>query len=252
MKSAEFRLAAAACRASYGDVSAVSDVTKIDWSRFILLCRRHRIQGLAHAGLRELDAPVPAVASEPLAADARRIAAANLLAIAETGRLLDSFQSADLPILFVKGVSLAALVYPQPLVKMNWDIDLLIDPAALHAAARTLVDLGYRHVVPATGLERWHGLRKESAWTNGVAHIELHTRLADNPAMIPSIDVFSPRQIVTLQGSLPVPTLADDELFAYLCVHGASSAWFRLKWITDLAAMLHGRSTDDIHRLFDR
>jgi len=49
-----------------------------------------------------------------------------------------------------------------------------------------------------------------------------------------------------------LPTLARDEQFAYLCVHGASSAWFRLKWISDLAGVLHGQSGEMIERLFER
>jgi len=35
-------------------------------------------------------------------------------------------------------------------------------------------------------------------------------------------------------------------------VHGASSAWFRLKWITDLAALLHPKPAEEIARLYDR
>jgi hypothetical protein len=35
-------------------------------------------------------------------------------------------------------------------------------------------------------------------------------------------------------------------------VHGASSAWFRLKWITDFAALLHRQGGDETGRLFRR
>jgi hypothetical protein len=35
-------------------------------------------------------------------------------------------------------------------------------------------------------------------------------------------------------------------------VHGASSAWFRLKWISDFAALLHGRGAEDIRRIYDQ
>jgi hypothetical protein len=49
-----------------------------------------------------------------------------------------------------------------------------------------------------------------------------------------------------------LPTLTRDELFAYLCVHGASSAWFRLKWISDLAGLLHRQSGEMIERMFYR
>jgi hypothetical protein len=42
---------------------------------------------------------------------------------------------------------------------------------------------------------------------------------------------------VAISGSLALPTLAEDDLFLYLCVHGASHCWFRLKWIADIAAL---------------
>src|SRR6202008_1164170 len=59
-------------------------------------------------------------------------------------------------------------------------------------------------------------------------------------------------QMVSITDGIALPTLANDELFAYLCVHGASSAWFRLKWVADLAAFLGGRSPEEIARLHDR
>ena len=47
-------------------------------------------------------------------------------------------------------------------------------------------------------------------------------------------------------------TLRTDELFAYLCVHGASSAWFRLKWIADVGALLGPAPPAEIERLYRR
>ena len=49
-----------------------------------------------------------------------------------------------------------------------------------------------------------------------------------------------------------LPTLERDFLFAYLCVHGASSAWFRLKWIADLAALISGDDEAEVERLYRR
>ena len=47
-----------------------------------------------------------------------------------------------------------------------------------------------------------------------------------------------------------LPTLRTGELFAYLCVHGASSSWFRLKWIADLAALVSSRTESEVGRLY--
>jgi hypothetical protein len=38
--------------------------------------------------------------------------------------------------------------------------------------------------------------------------------------------------------------LATDDLFAYLCVHGARHSWSRLKWLADLNALIASRNLD--------
>lgn len=116
--------------------------------------------------------------------------------------------------------------------------------------AALLEVMDYRRVQPARAMASekfaaWHALRKESTWQkqgSGI-QIDLHTRLADNPRLIPGIGIVSPRQTVPLLPGIALPTLGNDHLFAYLCVHGSSSAWFRLKWICDLAALAERSAT---------
>ena len=68
-----------------------------------------------------------------------------------------------------------------------------------------------------------------------------------------SIVVCTQNRAELLRGALEsLSDLATDELFAYLAVHGASSAWFRLKWISDFAALVHGRAGEEIVRLYRR
>jgi hypothetical protein len=82
--------------------------------------------------------------------------------------------------------------------------------------------------------------------------IDLHTRLGDNPGIIPNVGLASPRQTVEVAPGIRLPTLARDELVAYLAVHGASSAWFRLKWITDFSALIHDCTPEELERLCRR
>jgi hypothetical protein len=117
-----------------------------------------------------------------------------------------------------------------------------------------LEQLGFRLVVPLESslLERWHRQRKESVWRSSDGlYLDLHSRLADSPRLIPAIDASSPQRPVEVAPRIALPTLAGDELFAYLCVHGASSAWFRLKWIADLAALLSHCGDEEIERLYE-
>jgi hypothetical protein len=44
--------------------------------------------------------------------------------------------------------------------------------------------------------------------------------------------------------------LRADDLFAYLCVHGAVDGWFRLKWLADIGAILSRATGDEAERLY--
>lgn len=259
MNSPEFELLMACCRSTQS-IQTVPDLhcssAHVDWPTLLHLSRRHRVQGLvAQAIYKSRVAPPPAIAAA-IADDAAAVAEANLRAAAESKRLLECFGEAAVPLLFVKGLSLSALAYSDPFVKMSSDIDILVDPAHLEAAANVLAGLGYTSVIPrsksSVGLAKWHGRNKESVWIrpDRDSVVELHTRLADHAALIPGIGISSPWQEVRIGPELLLPTLNTSDLVAYLCVHGASSAWFRLKWIADLAALIHAakEGVEDLYR----
>ena len=82
--------------------------------------------------------------------------------------------------------------------------------------------------------------------------VDLHVAAADNPMLIPGITAYSPTQEVDIGNGIRLKTLARDELVAYLAVHGASSLWFRLKWIADFAALVDGSSGMEFRRLYMR
>lgn len=254
LAATEFRLGVECCRWTYagGDGRAVGALAaNADWDRFLGLARRHRVQAIIWHCLSSLETDVPAEVSRALSDDAAAIVERNLLAASASRRLLVAFRAAGIDPLFIKGLTLAALAYPNPFLKMSWDVDVLVPPDAVADAAAALKDIGYRLLVPSKAPEQWHRTRKESLWCgpDGL-QLELHSRLADNIELLPTLDTASPRQDVEISLGLALPTLRDRELFAYLCVHGASSAWFRLKWITDLAALLHGRSAQRVGELY--
>ena len=253
----EFALLVRCCRWNFNkaeQASAIEPGQDLDWHLFVALAGRHRVQGLAWNALAKRAESLPDHAKQALSSDARSIAATNLAIAAECQEIRLAFERAEVPLLFVKGLSVGALAYRSPLLKMGWDIDLLIDPGALDRAASLLSERGYQLCEPRNlaALGRWHGWSKESVWSDGRFHVELHTRLADNGLLIPTIDVRSARQDVAITPQISLPTLAEEELLAYLAVHGASSAWSRLKWIADFAALLEGRSGEEVERLYRR
>lgn len=260
--SPEFRLAVECCRHNFGCNISSTELIVPDsgeWSRFIRLARFHRIEGLVWNCLSRRNLEVPEEVRAAFSAAATSIAAHNLQAAAASGSLQKYFEGANVPLLFLKGLTLGALAYGNPALKSAIDIDLLIDPRDLGKAAGLLRNRGYRLAAPrASRNDRvpyaWHRMWKESVWSKEepASQIDLHTRPADNRRLIGGISVHSPRQWLDVIDGVRLPTLADDELFAYLAVHGASSAWFRLKWISDFAGIMHGRSRTEIERLYRR
>ena len=253
-------LAVECCRASFCGARlnrADLPLATIDWSRFLRLARFHRIEGLVWNALSNCADSMPEAARYALAGHATAIAAHNLTAAADCRELLSRFQAERVPILFLKGLTVGALAYGNPALKAAIDIDLLVDPADLAKAAGLLRQCGYRLTTPRESaadaiLHAWHRSWKESVWMKSAPRlqIDLHTRVADQRQLLPNLDVHSPRQLVTVGNDIQLPTFANDELFAYLAVHGASSAWFRLKWISDFAALLDAVSAERLDQLF--
>lgn len=254
----EFALAAACCRwppSAERDAAVARAATRIDWPLFAAVVDRHRVAALVWAALRRSGVTMPPDIRDRLSTAAAAVAAQNLELAAASIRLKRAFDGAGVPILFVKGISLGELAYHDISLKAGWDIDILVPPERVADAAVILEEAGFGLISPAPPLGRerlllWHGFWKESTWRDGGGvHVELHSRLADNRALIPRIDWRSPRQDVAVMGHL-LPTLRTEELFAYLCVHGASSSWFRLKWIADLAGFLSPYDDREIERLY--
>jgi hypothetical protein len=257
--SPELRLLADCCRSCFlsrSEKDASFDTGTVAWDRLLDLARFHRIEGLVWTGLAASDAAVPQPVAEELRTAAASIAANNLRAALECRHLLADFERARVPLLFLKGLTLGALAYRNPSLKSGIDIDLLVAPADLSRASQLLLARGYQLDIPrdVSALHRWHRRAKESVWVKASPQlqIDLHTRTADTRWLIPSIDVHSPAQLVDVGSGIRLPTLADEQLFTYLAVHGAWSAWYRLKWIADFAAFVERCGPDSVARLHQR
>lgn len=260
MGDAELQLIVEACRSTFPGRAPVIALPRPDihWDRIVALSRRHRIQGLIWQGLEPVRNEIPGDFYDCLREDAEKVVRSNLQIAAESVRLLCLFQAEKLDMLFLKGLALGALAYGNPYLKMGWDIDLLVAPNQLDRGCQLLRTAGYYPAIPEAANDRqlasWHHSRKESVWrtANGAFYVDLHTRLADNPSMLRNVGVDSSRQYAELGDGIRLPTLGTEELFAYLAVHGASSAWFRLKWAADLAGFLSTKSSSQIEWLYGR
>ena len=258
--SPEFLLTAACCRwppSADRDAAVRMRAATVRWPRFVDVVRRQRVEGLVHASLAAARVVAPVEVQRALAASAAQTARQNLAFAAESVRLLRLFQEAAIAIVFVKGIPLSLLAYGTLSVKKSWDIDMAVPPEKVSEASAILIAAGYRRMLPSSDIPDsrfgiWMDLCKESIWrheTSGIV-VEMHSGLVDNPMLLPGVTAGSEQQLVPLGGGAALPTLRKDELFSYLCVHGATHAWSRLKWIADVAALIKQDDDAELDRLY--
>ena len=257
--STEFALAAACCAWPLTDerLQAIRGRSvSVDWALFAKAANLHRIEGLVWHALDKAGVDLPEPIRISLRNKAAGIARDNLLSAVESRRLAEAFSTAQVPLIFVKGLTLAVLAYESLALKKAIDIDLVVPSGHIAEAGEILTAAGYSVRKPRalSSLVSWHGHLKESVWVHPekMFHVDLHTRLVDNPLLLQGVDPEAPARLVQVAPGISLPTLGEDALFSYLCVHGASSAWFRLKWLADVAALISHAPGAAVEDLYDR
>jgi hypothetical protein len=231
-----------------------------DWNAVALTAQRQRVAGLVYDALLAGGVQLPAASAAEFARRAQAIFRKNLLLAAETCRLQKLLDTAEIPSVALKGVALAQLAYGSLKVKDTHDIDLLVPEDRAVAAMALLERDGYALSFPSSQLsatQRSAVVRysREVAFIHRDSRVftELQWRVADNPELLKDVHAGSPTQnVVVAQNdvvadALSVRTLARDDLFAYLCIHGAHHAWSRLKWLADLNAFIAATGADVVH-----
>jgi Uncharacterised nucleotidyltransferase len=218
----------------------------LDWELFLRWCRRQRVVSLVFDALSQVKSPsVPAAVFERLRAGSQQRAQTSLRQIAESLSLIRALGDAGIGALCIKGPTLSQLAFGSPSLRDSRDIDLLVAPPNFEAARLMLQAKGYRRIKPDLALPglllgSYRGLTHEFIYrAPSGSVVELKHRLHPTASLL-ALDVEDllrrPR-FVDVAGQ-HIPTLPDLELFLYLCTHGSRHAWFRLKWIADIAALV--------------
>lgn len=254
----EFALLAAATARPIGVAQAEAVESAIahpiDWAVFERLVARHRIAPLAFECLSAMRDRVPDHAYVQLRAAAMNDRANALQLAGVLARVIARLSDVGIDALSMKGPTLAMLAFGDASLRQCRDLDILIPPERLEAALAALAP-DCRLIHPAgfdtsEQLRLWARIMKDVMLLHEPtgAVIELHWRLADNPHLVPAT-VATPRRSVKV-GPADIPVLGADDLLLYLCVHGATHCWFRLKWLADVRALI-ADEPDAIARFHD-
>jgi len=259
--SPEFSLAAACAMWPPSDrrteAIRIAATGPLDWARFLRVVRRHHVLGLVHDGLTRAQPEVPPEIVRQIGAQAATLVHENLAMAGEAVRLQRLFDDAGLPVLFLKGSSLAVLAYGNLGLRRCKDIDLLVSRETLRPAIALIERAGYRRFDPPPGisdaqLQLLMSLRKDIDFVHKETglRLDLHWQLFLNPHAMDAVSVWAASRVVPLTGKMGLRTLGQEDLFTYLCVHGALITWRSLKWLADIGALLATEPEGGAARLY--
>jgi hypothetical protein len=223
-----------------------------NWESFEGIVRRNRISPLVHRALTRAGVDLPNALAETLAIRTHAAARRSLVLARESVCMQRALEGEGIVSMIVKGTPLAMLAYGELGLKEAADIDLLVTAKDALKARRLLLRLGGRMdpLLTEDEFARFVEHDKEAVFVfdDSKVTVELHWRLVTHRTLLQGVDACGPEQFVTFPGGT-LRTLADEPLFAFLCLHGGFHNWSRLKWLADVGAFLGGRSSEQVEHL---
>lgn len=186
--------------------------------------------------------------------------------LAAANTISENFVTAELNHLFFKGPALTGQVYPEKLaMRVSDDLDILISHNDIGKAIQILGELGY----VVKGLEEdecldidsiSHFIENHSNHLRGrdigfvstalpARNIDLHWKLVDDFSFYSDTGaLLSTKELInTNLGQLS--TLPINSHFVYLCAHGYSDCFFRLKSLVDIFVIMNHDAFDVVEVL---
>ena len=216
-------------------------VRGVDWEAFLALAQANRLLPLAHRALTERT-DVPETVRSRLSVFFAENGRHALALSAELRRLVGGMEGAGVRALAYKGPALAARAYGHLALRTYSDLDLLVAPDDVPAAAGVLGAAGYESVYRLTPAQDAVFRRTDGDYPyhhpRTAALVELHCHVSSTRfgVPLPTPALIERARPVTIGGG-EVPAPADDDLLLALCLHGTKHRWARLEWLAAAAAL---------------
>jgi hypothetical protein len=216
----------------------------MDWDYLTETAFSHGVMPLLYRSLDTAAAScVPSAIRQKLRLRFLANACRNHFLVMELTRIVEQFRSAGIAAVPFKGPVLAISVYGDVALRQFCDLDILIHRRDVITARDVLNSANYANsygIGPAQEAALI-GLQKDlqlTSRTHGTI-VELHWSLDPERRFhrFSDVTVWDRLTQAHLEGK-NVPSLSAEDLFLYLCAHGANHCWDRLSWVSDVAEVL--------------
>lgn len=216
-------------------VEAIND--GIDLNHFFSLATRHGLLPLIHSSWNNC---CPELIPENIAADIKRtvrsIGISNLGKVGVLIQLINLLAEHNISVVAFKGPLLACNLYNDLSLRPFCDLDVLVSINDVSSVYEILNKSGYTPEIQFSHSQLKHLITTEDNLNfihsqSGVI-VELHWELSGRclPHAL-TMDIFQDRLIDAQLLNHTIPSLSNEDLLIYLCIHGSKHIWSRLEWL---------------------
>lgn len=213
----------------------------LQWPLVLERAYPHQVYPLLYRNLCELGFPgVPPAIQAELKRAYLANALRNQLFAEELARLLKLLAEAGIPVIPLKGVTLAQSLYGDPAARVCSDIDILVPPEKVAQAMDLIPAAGYRSDFNDcffSQVVRRHGRHYDAVReTRGISFLlELHWKLVQHSSRDTDAvqDLWAGSCPQALFG-VPAFSMSPEWEFLYLCIHATDHEWRSLNWLGDV------------------
>ncbi|MHB8094189.1 MAG: nucleotidyltransferase domain-containing protein [Candidatus Aminicenantales bacterium] len=214
--------------------AGLGTISPADWENLVDWALCFKVGGLFYRETRSGNFPaelIPIDARDRLREAYRNLATTNTSRFFDVLKILKALADNRLPVIELKGLSLANKVYGDIALRPMSDVDLLVKEEDLVKAGRILLTLGYQQYFPSWErvVKIYHHLPPFTN-KNGTM-IELHWNIVapDSPIKVDLDGLWERSRLINVD-HVKVRAFSPEDIFLYLCIH----AGFHLKTGLDL------------------
>ncbi|MFE4570543.1 nucleotidyltransferase family protein [Paenibacillus chitinolyticus] len=170
----------------------------------------------------------------------------NLLLKTETDRLLRLFEETGLQVLLMKGIYFSERYYGGFGVRGTTDIDLLIQPENLSAAAAIVETLGFERFDESDASHHVVYTREGAAGRLPIT-VEIHWGLVEFRTADIDYDLFW-SQSLPLQNYVHIRRMNDSDTFYSICLHGSQHRMNSIRYFLDVVHLLQNADVESVRK----
>lgn len=219
----------------------------INWESLIETARNQRIIPILYRKLQPYLATLPKETLDSVQILAKKCSVRNLTFNSELFKITNLFEENEIEYLSYKGLTLAQLAYGDSSLRQFGDLDFLIQKRDFPKVKKLLLSNGGKPALDLSDKQEKAILKYSYDFPFGFGKqpvlVEIHWAFMESffGFDYEIEETFSRRQMVNIHGK-NIPTLSNEDLLIYLCVHGSKHFWKRLSWTYDIGKLVQNQT----------